>query len=243
MKYVLIITGAVFISVTCFVTLWLGVVPIRYTPLPHVDLETTPHSTWIDPFEQIRITSMRFDKKTCKEVLKKPYIDAVPLKSNLKSNGCGWVNGFKVRRVAGAKLGRSGAVLSCEMATSLAIWMQHVQERAEKIYGVPIVKIHHYGTYNCRKIRNSWMPSQHSYANGIDISGFTLKNGRTIRVYGNWHKDSKASNLIRYAYLQSCTYFNVKLGPNNDKSHQDHFHLDNGPAISRCKFHDKSYME
>ena len=87
------------------------------------------------------------------------------------------------------------------------------------------------------------MPSQHSYANGIDISGFTLKNGRTIRVYGNWHKDSKASNLIRYAYLQSCTYFNVKLGPNNDKSHQDHFHLDNGPAISWCKFHDKSYME
>ena len=169
MKYVLIITGAVFVSVACFVTLWLGVVPIRYTPLPHVDLETTPHSTWIDPFEQIRITSMRFDKKTCKEVLKKPYIDAVPLKSNLKSNGCGWVNGFKVRRVAGAKLGRSGAVLSCEMATSLAIWMQHVQERAEKIYGVPIVKIHHYGTYNCRKIRNSWMPSQHSYANGIDI--------------------------------------------------------------------------
>lgn len=226
-----------------FLVLWFGLVPIRYTPLPHVNLKTTSSATWIDPFEQIRITSMRLDKQTCKEVLIKPYIDAKPIKSNLKSNGCGWVNGFKVRKIAGAKLGNNGAVLSCEMATSMALWMQHVQKKAREVYGARIIKIHHYGTYNCRKIRNGILPSQHSFANGIDVSGFTLSNGKTIKIYGNWKKDSKASSLIRSAYMSSCLYFNVKLGPNNDKSHQDHFHLDDGPIISWCAFHEKSYME
>jgi hypothetical protein len=234
MKAIIIIT----LSLACFVAMWFGTVPIRYTPVPHVNLETTLSTTWIDPFEQVRVTSMRYDNKTCKEVLKNPYIDAQPIKSNLKSNGCGWVNGFKVKTIAGAKLGNGATVLSCPMATSMAMWMQHVQKKAKKIYGSPIVKIHHFGTYNCRKIRNGFLQSQHSHANAIDVSGFTLKNGKTIRVLGNWHKDSKASSLIRHAYLKSCTYFNVHLGPGNDKSHQNHFHLDNGPVISWCRFYD-----
>ncbi len=242
-KLFIIIVGGLVACGGCFVTLWLGAVPIRYTFLPHVDLQTTPSAMWLGPFEQIRITSMRLDKKTCKEVLKKPYIDATFLKSKVKSNGCGWANGFRVKRIAGAKLGNNGAVLSCEIATSMSLWMQHVQKKSKEIYGMPIVGIHHYGTYNCRKIRNGFLPSQHSFANAIDVSGFRLKNGKIIKVYGNWNKDSKASRLIRWAYLKSCTYFNVKLGPGNDKSHQDHFHLDNGPMISWCKSHPKSHLE
>ena len=240
LKLALTALGAALI-VTMFVTLWLGLIPIRFTPLPHVNLKTTPDAVWIDPFEQIRITSMRFDNKTCKETLIKPYINATALTPNVRSNGCGWVNGFNVRSVAGAKLGNNGAILSCEMATSMAIWMQHVQKKAKELFNSRIVKIHHFGTYNCRTIRGSWLPSQHSFANGIDVSGFTLANGKMIRLYGNWDKNDKKSELMRYAYSKSCSYFSVKLGPASDKSHRDHFHLDNGPILSWCSTHTSSF--
>ncbi len=240
LKLTLTALGAALIATT-FVTLWLGIVPIRFTPLPHVNLKTTPNALWIDPFEQIRISSMRLDRKTCKETLIKPYINARALKPNVRKNGCGWVNGFQVYSIGGAKLGNKGAVLSCEMATSMSMWMTHLQKKAKKLFKSRIVKIHHFGTYNCRTIRGSWLPSQHSFANGIDVSGFTLANGKMIRLYGNWKKNTKKAKFMRYAYSKSCTYFMVKLGPGSDKSHQDHFHLDNGPIPSWCSTYTSSF--
>lgn len=215
-------------------TLHLGVVPAIALPLPDVGFDSRPTL-----FVDWRLAALKNDPITCRDLLTDRRIDARPAATHLRSNGCGWYNAWRVRKVAGARLSPSSPVMRCEHATALALWMVHdVQPAARGILGSPVAIIRHMGTYNCRAIRGGRkmlvpFPSQHSFANAIDIGGFVLADGRRVDLIRHWRSGARG-RFLRRIYADSCKWFRVKLGPASNRAHRDHFHLDRGWAFSRC---------
>ena len=125
-------------------------------------------------------------------------------------------------------------LLTCGMALALARLEIVVQEEAQARFGSRVRRIEHGGTYSCRKmVRFRSMVSEHSYANAIDIRGFTLDDGRQISVlshFGNTDSEPPAPRsqflrtLARRLYDEAV--FSVVLTPFFDRIHRDHVHVD-----------------
>jgi hypothetical protein len=128
----------------------------------------------------------------------------------------------------------SRPIVTCKMALGLAHFEMAVVELSEQILSDPVTRVTHGGTYNCRKMsRFPKMVSEHSYANAIDVHGFTLKSGRTLGVKKHFGKLSatdvtKESSFLRTLanQLYDEAVFSVVLTPFFDSHHHDHFHLD-----------------
>jgi len=119
---------------------------------------------------------------------------------------------------------------NCALAAALVLWEREVVQKAAALHlESDIARINHYGIFSCRNISGSSRISQHASASAIDISGFTLKNGRSISVHNAWGDDSDEGRFLNEVHAQSCSIFNGVLGPNYNAAHADHFHLDLGP--------------
>ncbi len=121
--------------------------------------------------------------------------------------------------------------LSCPAAESLYHWVHGgVLPAAARRFGSSVVRIQSYGTYACRT-RNSQAGaklSEHARANAVDIASFTLANGRTVSVKSGWRGDDDEQAFLSDVHKAGCDRFNVVIGPDGDKYHQDHIHLDKG---------------
>jgi hypothetical protein len=159
---------------------------------------------------------------------------------------CGIDKAVSLTRVGAATLDNAPP-LSCKMALALAhLEAEVIQPLARQYMGSEVRRIMHFGTYNCRGIRGTrvGLLSQHSYANALDISGFKLANGQTVSVLFDWPSaepgstaqgDKRARGEFLHALgKQSCDQFSVVMGPNSNKAHRDHFHLDQG-VFSSCQ--------
>lgn len=118
---------------------------------------------------------------------------------------------------------------TCPLIAALTMWEQDVVKKAaEKHLDSPVAKIHSYRAFTCRNIAGQNKRSEHSYANAIDISGFTLKNGEKITVLDDWGKRSDAGRFLRDVRNRSCDLFQMVLSPEYNSAHDDHFHFDLG---------------
>src|SRR5262249_6788167 len=68
--------------------------------------------------------------------------------------------------------------------------------------------------------------SEHGFGNAIDISSFTLADGRRITVKQGWRGDDDERAFLREIRKDACAEFMTVLGPGSDSHHGDHFHLD-----------------
>jgi hypothetical protein len=125
-------------------------------------------------------------------------------------------------------------LLTCPMALALASFERIVQQQANEIYGSPVVRIDQLGTYSCREMAAfpGWV-SEHSYANAIDLSRFTLKSGAIIEVQRDFDKSPgpparKAGMFLRTVSQRAFDedVFSHVLTPFFDAHHRDHFHVD-----------------
>jgi hypothetical protein len=208
-----------------------GVIPGRFLPIPAIDL--TVKRPW---FVDWRLAELRRDPGLCRRVLKEPIIASVGVTDTPMKDGCGITNGVRITRIGGARVdvGR----LTCEMAAATALWLTHeVQPAAQKHFGASVASVQHLGTYSCRNIAGSkWLGawrSEHATANAIDISGFTLTNGKSITLIRDWKGSGSESAFLREIHSAACRYFRVAIGPEFNAAHRDHFHYDRG-AIDRC---------
>jgi hypothetical protein len=128
-------------------------------------------------------------------------------------------------------------LLTCSMALALASFERIVQEEAEREFRSPVVKIVQLGTYSCRMIAAypGWV-SEHSYANAIDLSKFTLRNGKTIDVYRDFDMGEDPPSKHAGAFLRLVSrrafdeeVFSHVLTPFFNAQHKNHFHLDLAP--------------
>lgn len=118
---------------------------------------------------------------------------------------------------------------TCPIIAGLALWEKEVvQKAADKHLSSPIAKIHSYRAFTCRNIAGQNRRSEHSYANAMDISGFTLKNGERITVEDDWGKRGPKGRFLRDVRNGSCEVFQMVLSPEYNSDHHDHFHFDMG---------------
>lgn len=137
------------------------------------------------------------------------------------------------------------ATLNCQMVVAVNQWMRNVVQPAALLrFGQPVVSVQNMGSYNCRtrNHRKGAKLSEHSFGNALDISSFTLAGGRTISVKDDWDSFfglSRASGFLHAVHRKSCGQFKTVLGPDADKHHKDHFHIDlarhNSKGTSYCR--------
>ncbi|MEN1479659.1 extensin family protein, partial [Pseudomonas aeruginosa] len=114
---------------------------------------------------------------------------------------------------------------------SYALFERHVlQPAALDIYGQPLARVEHVGSFACRNVynRENGRRSQHASANALDISGFRLAGGRRIRLATDWADQGADGRFLRRVRDGACASFNAVLGPDYNAAHRDHFHLDMG---------------
>jgi hypothetical protein len=124
--------------------------------------------------------------------------------------------------------------LTCAMALALASFEHIVQDEAERTFHSPVTRIEQIGTYNCRDIvAVKGLPSEHSFANAIDLTRFTMANGKTVAVLADFDAGEAPPARPAGAFLRAVSerahYENVfsnVLTPFWDPAHKNHFHLD-----------------
>ena len=220
------------LAIAVFVVMRQGLIPAAWTPLPALDLSDS--GAW---FVDWRIAELRHDRALCNRVLKGPLISAAPVSASPYKNGCGWENAVRISSAGGAAL--SVGTVSCEVAAGMAMWLAHeVQPRALSILGARVTSVQHAGTYSCRDVKGrKFLPSvrsQHATANALDVSGFTLADGRRISIERDWRGKGPAAQFLHEIHARACRYFRVAIGPEFNAAHRDHLHFDRG-IFTRCK--------
>ena len=170
-----------------------------------------------------------------------PYVVRAPAIDG--PGACGALSPFQVAALSDGKVGLTfpaslagtghkayAATLTCEMVPALESWMtEKVQAAAAAVYGEPVVEMHSLGSYSCRRMNNGTGTnaiSEHAFANAIDVSGFTLADGREVMVKTGWRGAPEDQEFLRSVFVGSCEIFHTVLGPGSDGHHEDHFHLD-----------------
>jgi len=118
---------------------------------------------------------------------------------------------------------------SCPVIAALAVWKwQVVQPAAQRIFGASVAKIEHYGSHSCRRLygRSEGVWSEHATADAIDISGFTLSNGRRISVQSDWSAGGREAIFLKAVRDGACGLFATVLSPDYNEQHRDHLHFD-----------------
>jgi hypothetical protein len=145
-----------------------------------------------------------------------------------EGNGCEIPNAWRVESIGSVRLSQS-AIMNCGMAEPMRDWLDDmVQPAAQRTFGESVVSVDVAASYACRPRNNSWgaKMSEHGFGNAIDISGFTLESGRKVTVLAGWQGDSQERHFLRTVHSDACREFRTVLGPESDRSHRDHFHLD-----------------
>ncbi|QBY02400.1 extensin family protein [Rhodophyticola sp. CCM32] len=119
---------------------------------------------------------------------------------------------------------------TCAIALRLTMWEHHVlQPAAETAFGQGIAALHHQSSYNCRPIRMTGgagtRMSSHATAEAIDIRGVVLADGQRVDLLGNWGGSTPEAEFYRAARDGACRWFSTVLGPEFNRLHADHFHL------------------
>lgn len=145
-------------------------------------------------------------------------------------SSCGAIQPFKMDATSNGAVELSPpALVQCAMVSAIDVWMQRVViPAAHRHFGMGVARAKVLASYSCRPRNNEWGAklSEHGHANAIDIGGFTLVDGRTISVLSGWNGGGPEQAFLREVHRQSCRIFSTVLGPNSDRNHRNHFHLD-----------------
>ena len=68
--------------------------------------------------------------------------------------------------------------------------------------------------------------SEHAFGNALDISSFTLADGRKITVKNGWRGSPEEQGFLRDVHASACQRFTTVLAPGSNVYHYDHIHVD-----------------
>ena len=143
--------------------------------------------------------------------------------------GCGVVAPVRVAAVAGVRLSRP-SVMDCGTARTLAAWVEEGVKPAVGGAGGGAAGLQVAAHYACRTRNNrpGARISEHGRGRAIDISAIVLADGRRITVLDGWRRRGEG-RILRAVHAAACGPFGTVLGPDGDRYHQDHLHLDTTP--------------
>jgi hypothetical protein len=160
----------------------------------------------------------------------RPSAYVQPMRAINGPGSCGARRPFQVSAAMGGRVAMSpAATLSCPMIPQVDSWLaRDVQPAAVSLFGEPVAAIDVAGSYSCRTRngRRGAKMSEHAYVNALDIRAFRLASGRTISVERSWNGPLDEAVFLRSAHKGACRHFRTIIGPDGDRHHRDHFHLD-----------------
>ncbi|VXC76004.1 conserved hypothetical protein [Pseudomonas sp. 8Z] len=200
---------------------WLEVAP-RFNPWAPLDVREAPNL-----LTDFKLWRLRDDRNLCDQALATSGMQFTRLADSTPQPGCPIENALRIQS-AGVSLS-SSFMATCPLAVSFALFERHgLQPAALAVFGQPVVRLEHVGSFACRNIAGSQRPSQHAYANALDIVGLRLRDGRLISVLHDWSGDNDEARFLRQVQAAACEHFNLTLGPDYNAAHRDHFHVDMG---------------
>ncbi|BCD84376.1 hypothetical protein PSm6_07830 [Pseudomonas solani] len=196
--------------------------PPRWDPWAPLDVRDDPNL--LTPFKLMRLQA---DPVLCRLALQTSNLKYAALPDSAPAAGCPIENSV---RISGSGLVFSSSfIATCEVAVAFALFERHgLQPVARELYGQPVARIDHLGSFACRNIGGTQRRSQHASANALDIAGFRLADGRRISVARDWAGDDTEARFLRRVRDAACEHFNTTLGPEYNVAHHDHFHVDMG---------------
>ena len=203
---------------------WVAIPP-EWSPWAPLDLDAAPN--FITRYKLSRLSG---DRDLCERVLAGADMSYRWLPDRETGPSCGLFDAVTIERTTSA-VGEPFS-LTCRAAVSLALWEKHaLQPAAHAHFGASVGRIEHFGSYSCRNVygRPSATRSRHATAEALDVAGFTLDDGRRIRVLADWDGESADAAFLRDVRDGACRFFDAVLGPDYNDAHRDHFHLDRGP--------------
>ena len=204
---------------------WLRLPP-NWAPWGSVELAAPPG--WLARWQ---INGLAVDTDACMAALDAAAIQYTPLPDRpAAADGCTITAGV---RIVHSQVDYSHSVnATCALAAALYWYERDLMALARVHLGTGLVRIEQLGTHACRNVNNAQegRRSQHATANAIDIGGFRLADGRTLTVLRHWGAETAEGRFLAAARDAACRYFNAVLGPQYDRAHANHFHLDLGRA-------------
>jgi len=149
--------------------------------------------------------------KICLKELMQKNIQFVDL-GDIEEKSCLIKNAVRIDNLPQTRLS-SAITLNCKTALDFVNWAEEIDAK----------KIVHMGSYNCRKMRNLNIMSEHSYGSAIDIASVDEAS-----VKHDWRKQDQNGRKIREAAKAGCRNFSNVITPDDNALHHDHLHLDNG---------------
>lgn len=200
---------------------WLQVPP-DWNPWAPLDVRRPPNL-----LTGYKLMRLQQEPELCRLALDSSVLRYTAVADSEPAAGCAVENAVRVQG-AGVQFS-SGFLASCKLAVAYALFEEHgLQPAAREVFGQPVARVEHLGSFACRNIGTSQRRSQHATANALDIAGFRLKDGRRISVARDWGGEGKEALFLRRVRDAACDSFNVTLGPDYNAAHRDHFHLDMG---------------
>lgn len=184
------------------------------------------------------VTAAAPEARQCHAQLGESGSRFAPLPDRYYGAGCSTTNSVKLDGVGGDRhqftVTNLGPV-ACPLATNFAAWARFgVDRAAQQILGSPLQRIETMGSYSCRNVAGTARRSAHSRAEAIDVAAFVLADGRRISVKSGWHASRDEREFLRVIHTSACKRFGTVLGPDYNKAHHDHFHLEYGKG-SYCR--------
>jgi hypothetical protein len=124
---------------------------------------------------------------------------------------------------------RPAATLACPIVSVLDRWLaEAVQPAALRWFGARVVEIKQISAYSCRGMNGNSRAhiSEHAFGNALDISGFTLADGRQVSVKDGWKGLPEEQGFLRDVQATACAQFTTVLAPGSNVYHYDHIHVD-----------------
>jgi len=158
-------------------------------PAPPVHIGVVKKSTAYTVISSWTDNQIADAKAACAQLLKSSDIIATEAPPE-REGSCGAPAPINVRQIGAPKVQiNPSALLTCPMAAALNTWMtDKVQPAAISTFGQPVTKLISASSYSCRNrygAANTPL-SEHALINALDLSGFVLADGRTIRVLQDW---------------------------------------------------------
>ena len=177
-----------------------------------------------------RIGEFQRDVPACRAALASAGFETAPLPDLREGARCGYADAVELTRSSHPYSGPVGG--SCALAAALALWERDVvAPAAAEHFGQPIARIELAGAlYSCRPVagRRDRRMSEHAHANAVDIGGFTLADGREIKVLSGWRGGARERAFLRAVRDGACQRFQAVLSPDYNRAHRDHLHFDLG---------------
>lgn len=140
--------------------------------------------------------------------------------------GCGVKEPVRLTSVHGIQLSRA-AIMDCRTADAFAIWIDKTVAPEFKKVRRQVEVIDVVASYDCRTRNNQpgAKISEHGKGRAVDVGSFVLDNGQRVSVFVDWNSDA-FRNTVRALHKGACGPFSTVLGPEADRFHEDHIHMD-----------------